>query len=472
MSEIVVAGAGLNGLSVGVLLARAGHHVTVVERDPAPPPSDHGEALWRDWERRGVNQFRMLHFMLPRWRALMEAHLPEVLTTLEARGGVRMNLVTALPGEFTGGWRAGDEVFEFVTARRPILEAAVAEVAEGTDGLEVRRGVAISGLATGPGRDAVPHVAGVITEGGETLRADLVVDACGRRSPLPSWLDAIGARRGIEERDDSGFVYYGRHFRSRDGERPNAMCGLLSHYASLSVLTLPADNDTWGVGFVAAANDRALRALRQVDVWERVLAHYPLVAHWMEGEPISDGVAVMAGIEDRHRSLVVDERPVATGVVTVGDSWACTNPSLGRGASIGLLHSIVLRDVIDEVGLEDAEKLVRRFHERTTTDVEPLHRMTLEFDRHRLAEIDADREGREYETDDVTWRVAKALGNAAPLDPDVLRGYLSVASLLETPEEVLARPGLFDRVMELAPGLPQYITPGPDRTELLRIIEG
>ena len=60
---------------------------------------------------------------------------------------------------------------------------------------------------------------GVLIEGGRAIRADLVVDCGGRRSALGSWLDAVGARPPAEEREDSGFVYYGRHFRSRTGER-------------------------------------------------------------------------------------------------------------------------------------------------------------------------------------------------------------------------------------------------------------
>src|SRR5690606_31952615 len=99
-------------------------------------------------------------------------------------------------------------------------------------------------------------------------------------------------------------------------------------YESLSILTLPADNGTWGVGFVTSARDRALRALRDRETWMRVLAGYPVCAHWGEGEPLAPDVAVMAGIEDRHRSLVVDGQPVATGIAAVGDSWAATNPSL------------------------------------------------------------------------------------------------------------------------------------------------
>ena len=64
MAQIVVMGGGLNGLTAGMLLARDGHRVTVAERDAASPKGRAGD-LWQRWDRRGVNQFRQLHFMMP-----------------------------------------------------------------------------------------------------------------------------------------------------------------------------------------------------------------------------------------------------------------------------------------------------------------------------------------------------------------------------------------------------------------------
>ena len=34
----------------------------------------------------------------------------------------------------------------------------------------------------------------------------------------------------------------------------------------------------------------------------------------------------MGGIVDRYRRFRVDDKPVATGLASVGDAWACTNP--------------------------------------------------------------------------------------------------------------------------------------------------
>jgi 2-polyprenyl-6-methoxyphenol hydroxylase-like FAD-dependent oxidoreductase len=472
MAEILVLGAGLNGLTTALLLARDGHRVTVLERDAAAAPNEGGAELWDGWERPGVGQFRQLHLMLPRWRAVLERELPEVIAELEARGGLRIDLVGMMPAELTGGRQDGDERFETVTARRPVLESAVAAVATRTEGVTIQRGVAVTGLLTDTSSNAdIPHVTGVTAAGGRTIRADLVIDAMGRRSPLLGMLDAVGARRPVEEREESGFVYYARHFRTRDGSMPAAMAAALQHFEGVSALSLPCDNGTWGVGFVTSSRDKRLHALRETAAWERALALFPTVAHWGAGLPIT-GVQAFGGLEDRYRRFVVDDTPVATGLVAVGDSWACTNPSLGRGATIGLLHSCALRDLLRVVGPDEREKFAIRFDEVTETVVAPLYRMTVGFDRHRLAEIDGDIAGRPYQTDDRRWAMAKALDAAALDDPTALRARSSIMSLIATPDEALADPDLRDTVLARGAGAPRYPAPAPGRAELLAAIDG
>ena len=275
MARIAVVGGGIVGLSASLMLARDGHEVTVLERDPAPPPEPGG--AWDGWERRGVNQFRLLHFLQPRYRAVMQANVPEVVAALADAGALLINPCRDAPVEVTGGFRDGDERHDALTARRPVAEAAVARVVAATDGIEVRRGAGIAGLLTGdPTAAGVPHVVGVRTEAGDEVLADLVVDAAGRRSTLPTWLTDVGAPAPVEERADCGFVYYGRHFRSNDGSVPPAFGGLLQEYGTISVLTLPADNGTWGVGLIASSHDTALRAFKDVDAWTRVVKSLPL----------------------------------------------------------------------------------------------------------------------------------------------------------------------------------------------------
>lgn len=470
MAQILVLGAGMCGLSTALLLARDGHEVTVVERDPAEPPPS--AQAWNDWQRPGVNQFRLPHIMLARWYLQMGRELPQVLDELRAAGGLSTNLLAMLPDAQRGPSRDGDDRFETLTARRPVLEAALSAVAANTTGITIRRGVTVTGLLTDHSvTGTVPRVSGVMAAGGQTLRAELVVDCGGRRSALTSWLRAVGARPPAEERADSGFVYYARHFQSRNGVLPEGRTGILHRHESMSILTLPADNGAWSVVLVTSGRDRTMRALRDPARWDAALALYPLAAHWRDGEPIT-GLEVMAGIEDRHRDLIVDGDPVATGIVAVGDSWASTNPSLGRGATIGLLHACGLRDVLHGADLDDHDKVVRRFHEWTMNAVEPLYRTTVWYDRHRLDELGADAAGVPYQTDDPRWAFSLATFAASLTDPDIARAYLSLVCLLATPSDLLAEPGMAEKITKLGAAAANYPLPGPRRRELLAAITG
>jgi 2-polyprenyl-6-methoxyphenol hydroxylase-like FAD-dependent oxidoreductase len=472
MATVVVTGGGLIGLSTAMLLAADGHEVTVLERDAGPPPSP-ADSAWTEWERRGVNQFRMIHLLLPRFQRTIDAELPAVAEALDAAGALRINFLSLAPTELTGGYRPGDEDFDSITARRPVAEAVVASLAQGTPGVIVRRGVAVAGVVVGkPTTAGVPHVVGVVTEAGEEIRADLVIDATGRRSPLPSWLGAAGARPPVEELEDSGFVYYGRHFRSSDGSTPPPFGALLQHYDSVSILTLPADNGTWGLGLVASAKDGPLRALRDKDAWMAVVRSYPLIAHWLDGDSIDDEVAVMAKIEDRHRQFCVDGTPVATGVLAVGDSWACTNPSVGRGISIGLMHAVALRNVLRDHPLDEPLALALAWEEATAATVEPWYRDTLTFDRHRLAEIEAQIRGEAYDPGDPVWDLGQCLLAGAGSDPDLLRGALRVGSVLATGEEVLTEEGMAERAIAVGGPLRGEPAPGPTRSQLLDVLGG
>jgi 2-polyprenyl-6-methoxyphenol hydroxylase-like FAD-dependent oxidoreductase len=470
MADVVLTGGGMGGLITAMLLAKDGHAVTVLERDADPAP-DSPDQAWGDWERKGVNQFRMIHLFLPRFRMLVERELPEVAAGLDAAGALRFNFVADAPAELTGGLRPDDGQFEMLTGRRPVVEAVVARTAESTPGITVRRGSAVAGLLSGPEAAAgTPHVVGVVTEDGAELRADLVVDTTGRRSPLPRWLEAVGARRPAEELEDSGFVYYGRYFRSADGSVPPGLGPLLQHHGSISTLTLPADNGTWGVGIIASAGDAPLRALRHVDRWEAVMKSLPLQAHWVDGEALSEGVDVMAKIEDRWRGFSVDGAPVATGVLAVGDAWACTNPSVGRGASLATMHAVGLRDLLREQGLDDPMALAARWHEVTESTVGPWYRETLQGDRFRLAEIEAVIRGEDYDPGDPAYELGKAMEVASGQDGDVLRGFARIAGVIERAEEVLADPALVEKVVTLGADWRSAPTLAPSRPDLLGLV--
>lgn len=458
MARIVVCGGGICGLIAGMLLADSGQEVTVLERDAAAPsePAD----AWDHWERRGVNQFRLPHFLMPRFREEMGNELPRLVDALVDAGAYRFNMMT---GQADGG----DPSYDIVTARRPLLEAVAAKVAASTPRLTLRRGVAIAGLAVGPCRHTgVPHVAGVETEHGERIDADLVIDATGRRSPLPRWLAAVGAVAPTVEEDDSGFVYYGRHVRSTDG---NAVVAGPSNerFGSVSLLVLPADHGTAGVGLIACNKDAALRCLKDEGAWNAVVAAVPGGQRILDCQPISP-MTSMAKLEDRWRRFVVNGEPVATGVLAVADSWAATNPTRGRGITFGTLHAIALRDVVAKVGVDDPYALALAFDEVTERDFTPWYRATLWEDRHSRTDYESAMTGAPRPPDAQwhDWQRFPAV--AMSTDPSLLVGLFDAgATLRRTVFDVLADPAV--QFALAASAIEPPPERGPTRAELLSL---
>lgn len=444
MSRIVVCGAGVCGLLSAMLLAKDGHEVTVLERDPTPPPPIPAEA-WEDWQRKGVNQFRLPHFLLPAFRAVMEAELPEVITALLDSGAHRFNLL----GPFADVMDP-DGHHVVVTARRPLAEAAIAKVAQQTAGMKIRRGVAVAGVVTNLG--CPPSVLGVRTADGEEVLADLVVDAGGRRSPMARWLTEAGARAPQLEEEDSGFVYYGRHVRAGEGVdlgRPG-----MAVSGSVGLLVLPADDGISGIGIIAASEDAEMRALRHEGPWAAAMATMPGGQAVLDSEFVSP-LTSMAAIEDRWRRYVVDGEPVAIGVVSVGDAWAATNPTLGRGISIGARHAVALRDVVRRVGV-DPRAVTCEFDFVTTEEFTPWYRSTVWHDRHRLAGLDVARGTREVTAvSDVLWAEFRRFETAAFQDPEhLLPRMLAWLHLMELPEVTVADPEVQARLDELGAEMP------------------
>jgi hypothetical protein len=291
----------------------------------------------------------------------------------------------------------------------------------------------------------------------------------GRRSALPRWLEQIGCAPIHEEAEDSGFIYYGRFFQSSNGEVPAAVGPLNTPIGSFSVLTLPSDANTWSVTVFIAAGDQPLKALRHEDTFTALIRACPLQAQWLDGEPITEMVA-MGGVLDRYRRFVAGGRPVVTGVTAVADAWACTNPSLGRGISLGLVHAALLRDVARSE-LDNPMGFAEAWDEATERELTPWYRNTVAIDRARFAEIDAIRNGLEPPGPaSFQAGLAVSLFRVMPLDAQLLRAGLEMLGCLALPEEIFARPGVVDKVVALAEANPPQPMPGPTREELLRLV--
>jgi 2-polyprenyl-6-methoxyphenol hydroxylase-like FAD-dependent oxidoreductase len=467
MADVLVCGGGICGVGTALLLARDGHHVTVIERDADPMPGSPQEA-WDTWTRKGVTQFRQPHNLMPGLRLILEAELPDVQDALRRAGASKFDLVHPLPPFFTDqSPRPIDDKLWTYTARRPVAEWVFANAARNEPRLTVRRGVQVAGLLTGPPAiDGVPHVVGVRTAGGEELRADVVVDAMGRRSRSPEWLTAIGARPPYEEQADCGFTYYTRYF---SGTEPQRFGPPFSLVGTIALLTLPGDNGTWSVTIVAASGDVPLKGLRHVEKWTDTVRACPLHAHWLDGTPVTD-VLAMSGIVDRYRRFVVDGRPVTTGLVAVADAWACTNPSAGRGVTVGFMHAVRLRDVLRDAR-GDPAALAVSFDERTEAEIAPWYHAQIAVDRARWAQIEALRQGREPpEPADELSRAVMSLLTVMAADVGVFRAALEYLGTITPIQEIVRRPAVARSIQDTPSDVMPLVTPGPDRAQLLELV--
>ena len=77
----LIVGAGPTGLYTAIALARRGHQVTVIDRDPGPGDGQR-------WDRKGVMQFHHPHFFRQQVADALLAEMPEVWHGLLAAGAV------------------------------------------------------------------------------------------------------------------------------------------------------------------------------------------------------------------------------------------------------------------------------------------------------------------------------------------------------------------------------------------------
>ena len=77
--HIAIIGSGPTGLFLGAALARRGHRVTAVDRDPGPEADG-------TWPRRGVMQFHHAHAFRGQVLSALQAELPEAYEGGSPRG--------------------------------------------------------------------------------------------------------------------------------------------------------------------------------------------------------------------------------------------------------------------------------------------------------------------------------------------------------------------------------------------------
>lgn len=477
--RVVVLGAGIAGLGSALALGRAGHEVTLLERDDIGRAAD-AEDAFAGRGRRGAPQTRHSHAFLARTRALLEREAPDVLAALHGAGVSELRFTDSLPPEMEGFVpEPGDEelaalasrrtTFEWVLRGRAVAGGAVELIHDVAAGLEAELPGRSSGRARSDAGPAVPRVTGVRLASGRRLRADAVVDATGRRSPLVSWLQDLAAPPPGVVSADTGIVYSTRFYRlAADAERPPAEGPIGGDLGYMKYAVFPADNRTFSITFAVPTSDADLRVLLHEGPFDRAADAMPGTAAWVEpgrSSPIT-GVEVMARLVNRKVDFVVGGRPVVTGVFAVGDSQVCTNPLYGRGCSLALVHAYLLADVLAEHDPTGGEAAVA-FHEATSAELVPWYLAAVAQDAESAPAPGAGADG-----GGTGNLIRDGLLPAARRDPRVLRAFLRVLNLLDAPTAPMSDPYVLGKVLESfqeRESRPPLVM-GPRRGELLTTI--
>src|ERR1700733_1208981 len=449
---VVIVGGSAAGLFAGLLRARAGHQVLVLERDclqPAPDVESAAAAAFRPT----APQIVQPHIVMARCRQLLIEHLPDVYAGLLAAGVTEAPLRTQMPGSLsdTAG-RPGDERLTLMMTRRSTVDWVLQRAAAAEPRVTVRCGVKVTGLLADPGRPGSrpPHVTGVRTDRGE-LAADLVVDATGRRSPIDDWLTQIGARTTATWRAGGGVAYFSRHYRVRPGADLPAPVVTRTVVALDEFLAGKWGGDNGAVQLVVAplAADHRFRTAREPRVFTAVLRMIPACAAWLEVMDPITGVFPMAGLHNTLRRLVADGAPVATGLHAIGDSVCTTNPTLGRGLALALSGAADLVDAIRENAADPAAQALARdrlvgahvvpfYHDQAVIDAARLAMM-----RHTIFGAPPPRPSR------TPGRVTYSqLRVAASRDPTAFRALWKINGMVCPPEQVYTDPDVIARTQE------------------------
>lgn len=426
--RVAVAGAGPIGLMVSGALARRGHDVTVVDRDRGPGVET--------WDRQGVMQFRHAHAFRAQVHEALATLWPEAL---ERWASTAEPITVPTPdGERVLGMRSRRSTFERA------LRAAAAE----TDGLEMVTGH-VDRLDVEQDR-----VRGLEVDG-TTIRAELVVDATGRRGLRRQ---EVAAAAG-----DCGIAYVNRGYRLLPGAEPGPITmpmGYVASFDGYQILLFPHEQGHFTVVFVRATADDDLCLLHDAAGFAAACRAVPALALWTDPDRSAPTTEVMVGGALRNVYRAARTRD---GLVSVGDAVATTTPTAGRGISLGALQVQALTRLLEEgagdpAGTDDA---VRAFDAWCDEQVRPwvddhVEADTAQARRFRGAGVDPDR---------LTAADIAAVADVDPSLMPVVGPYLGMAALPQSLEP------LRDRARELyASGWRPRYGEGPSRDRLVEVV--
>lgn len=426
----IVVGGSIAGLCAARVLADRFSQVTVLERDELPD---------RTSPRRGVPQGLHAHTFHRAGLQTVEDLLPGYGESLVAAGGVR----TDLGGDWSV-YSLGEALADTptrlptVVASRPLFEQVLRRRVADLDPVRIRPSHHCREYLTDGIGETVRGVRVRNAEGrSESLPADLVVDATGRTSRTPAWLEQNGYDSPPTS-DVQVDVAYSTVLIERPPDDRRAIQVVGSPRHSREAIALPIEGDRWVVVLVGRGEDHPptdpgdlvsfAGGLGVPDIRDLLVDHALLsrdVHHYR------------FPTNRRRRYEKLDALP--GGVLVMGDALASFNPVYGQGMSVAALEALVLHHTLADGRLED---IGRRFFERVHPVVDVPWFLALAFDSGF-----PETSGRTSEGTDTFGEYMAHLVSRAHSDGQVAEALLRVVQLERAPASLL-RPAIVRRVFD------------------------
>ena len=444
----VVVGGSMAGLLAGRVLADAYETVEILDRDPLP---DEPVA------RRGVPQASHAHAMLEAGRAVLDSLFPGYTDAVTDNGGVKVDMGRDFFQYENDGLVADTPSdLPMYCASRPLFEQLARRRTRQVENVQLRGEWQVTGYRTDETDDSVVGVSARDADDDDRqLDAELVVDATGRTSRTPDWLERHGYESPRTEEVSVDLAYTTTTIQRPPGDdrvvtispaAPDPRGGT----------AVPIEDNRWLVTLFGLHGEHAptdvdgfeayAESLSQPDI-ARLLASHDYAADEIERFPFP------ASLRRRYEEL--DRFP--DGLVVTGDAIASFNPIYGQGMSVAALDAMQLHRVL---ATGERRALADEFFDGAATVVDTAWRMAVGSD---FAFTETD--GPKPTGTDLFNRYVGSLMESTHVDPVVAEQFYHVMRMEQPPTRLL-RPRIVARVAarRLFGWTPGDSTPTPEHS--------